>query len=87
MKALINISKIITILTDKQVYNTTQTKLIDHLSSFNEVTIKGFFSVSKYNKYVGILLDAGFELSHQVYADYEKEGKEIDFRAVYKKRI
>jgi len=85
MNATFSISKIITVITGSEVYNVSFYDFANEISKFNEITVKGYFSATKYYKYIAVILNSGFELSESSFIDYKNEGKDVDFRLTYTK--
>jgi hypothetical protein len=56
----------------------------NQIQKFNEVTIKGWVSTSKYNKYVSILKSNGFNETLVSYCDAKKDNS-VDFRITFSK--
>jgi len=60
--ASFNIAKNLTIITDINVYNANFSNLILEASKFNVIDLKGVTSTVKLNKYLSVLLSAGFSV-------------------------
>jgi len=60
--ASFNISKNLTIITDINVYSANFSNLILEASKFNVIDLKGVTSTVKLNKYLSVLLSAGFSI-------------------------
>jgi hypothetical protein len=84
MEATLNISKILTIVTENKVFNIKFEDLGTVLNNYNEVVIKGWFSKSKLEKYYNLLISLGFSESKIYYKEIQ-EDKSIDFRILFTK--
>lgn len=85
MEATIAISKIITVISDNQVYNIKSQVFETEIEKFSTINIKGYFSKSKFNKYVGILVKKGFSISKTMFVDFSENGKDVDFYLEFSK--
>ena len=84
MTATLNISKVLTIVTENKVFNIKFEDLGTVLNNYNEVVIKGWFSKSKLEKYYNLLISLGFSESKIYYKEIQ-EDKSIDFRILFTK--
>jgi hypothetical protein len=84
MRATLNISKVLTIVTENKVFNIKFEDLGTVLNNYNEVVIKGWFSKSKLEKYYNLLISLGFSESKIYYKEIQ-EDKSIDFRILFTK--
>lgn len=85
MEATINISKIITIISGNKVYRIKASELVSEISKFSKIEIKGFFSVSKFNKTIQSIESVGFSLSETWFKNFTENGKDVDFHLFYQK--
>jgi hypothetical protein len=84
MKATLNISKVLTIVTENKVFSIKFEDLGTVLNNYNEVVIKGWFYKSKLEKYYNLLISLGFSESKIYYKEIQ-EDKSIDFRILFTK--
>lgn len=85
MNATFSISKIITVESDTEVYNIKFSDFEPEVSKYEQITIKGYFSVAKYNKYIAIVLSLGFKLTKTDYLTFISDTNDVDFRLTYNK--
>jgi hypothetical protein len=82
MEATISISKVYTVIDESSVFNIKSSEFSDVIKGYSEITIKGYFSKSKYNKIIAEVLCAGFSIKNISYLDF-KDDSSVDFRITY----
>jgi hypothetical protein len=85
MKVTLNITKVLSVITENKVFNTKIENLQTVLKDCDEVVIKGWFSKSKLEKYYNVLISLGFSESQIYYKDVQDD-KSIDFRILFTKQ-
>ena len=84
MNATISISKVITVITDNSVFYIKASEFVSEILKYNEIELKGWFSIGKYDKYTDLLKENGFKESVVYFRDLHKD-LSIDFRIKFGK--
>jgi hypothetical protein len=79
------ISKVITVVTDSNAYRIKSSDFASEAAKFDAVLLKGWFSVSKFNKYESAIIAEGFVKSDVIAFDLSEKGDSVDFYILYKK--
>jgi hypothetical protein len=78
MNATLDISKILTVITEEgkfgHVYSTKLGAFESEIVKFDAVDLKGHISGSKYNKYLNIAISCGFKLESVSWKHEEEDG-------------
>lgn len=84
MNTTISISNIITVITNTCVFNIKASDFVSEISKYNEITVKGWISIKKFDKYTDMLKENGFSISEIIFSDIKKD-LSIDFYIKFKK--
>jgi hypothetical protein len=84
MNATISISNIITVITETLIFNIKASDFVAEISKYNEITVKGWISMKKFDKYTDMLKENGFSVSETIFSDIKKD-LSIDFYIKFKK--
>ena len=84
-EATIAISKIITVISGNKVYRIKASELVSEISKFQKIQVKGFFSVSKFNKTIEAIESVGFSVSETWFKNFSENGKDVDFYLFFQK--
>jgi len=79
------ISKVITVITDSNAYRIKSSDFASEDAKFGSVFLKGWFSVSKFNKYEAALIAEGFVRSEVIAYDLSEKDNSVYFYISYKK--
>jgi hypothetical protein len=79
------ISKVITVITNSNAYRIKSSDFASEAAKFGTVFLKGWFSVSKFNKYEAALIAQGFVRSEVMAFDLIEKDNSVDFYISYQK--